>query len=370
MHVPCYAGMHTLNGNGEVTGAFQIKDWGFTNTPLALTNSCSLGIVYHTIWQHTLALAKARGDAPRQLSRAYGTPVVGETADWWLNDVHDSALPASVVHEALRAAYANGGQREVLEGQHGGGAGMTCHMFPGGTGTSSRLVDGERDGATVAGRYTVGVICQSNYGHKPYLTIGGVPVGKLLVNAAAANEAAKEQERSVGGKLDDGSIVIYIMCGSPPPSPDHPPLAREPYPGLTRASFPPHRTDAPMLPHQLVRLAQRAGVGLAQVGGHNVGRNSSGDIFLALSSANATDEKLAGPTPDHRQPRVEINEVRALKNESIDALFRAASEATEEAILNSIVAGRQGRVTWDGNFVEGLPVDEVRELLAKYLIKV
>jgi D-aminopeptidase len=124
--------------------------------------------------------------------------------------VYDSALPPSLVQEALDIAYTNGGQPEVLEGQNGGGAGMTCHMFPGGTGTSSRLVDGEQDGQSIPGKYTVGVICQSNYGHKPYLNIGGVPVGKLLLKEAAETKGEKSVEPE-GGKLGEGSIVIYIM---------------------------------------------------------------------------------------------------------------------------------------------------------------
>jgi D-aminopeptidase len=125
-----------------------------------------------------------------------------------------------------------------------------------------------------------------------------------------------------------------------------------------------------MLPHQLNRLAQHAGVGLAQVGGHNVGRNSSGDIFLAVSTANMPDEQLSGTSPNHAQPIIETNNLAAMKNECVDAVFRAASEATEEAILNSIVAGRDGRTSWEGMFLEGLPVEKVKALLEKYLIVV
>lgn len=143
------------------------------------------------------------------MGRDYGTPVVGETADWWLNDVYKSTLSIADVEEALEIAT-SGKQTEVLEGQHGGGAGMTCHQFTAGTGTSSRLVDGEKDGETIKGKYTVGVLCQSNYGHKPFLRIGGVPIGQLLMKED--EEAAKKvvDEKS-GGKVGEGSIVIIIL---------------------------------------------------------------------------------------------------------------------------------------------------------------
>jgi D-aminopeptidase len=127
-------------------------------------------------------------------------------------------------------------------------------------------------------------------------------------------------------------------------------------------------TNAPMLPHQLQRLAQRATTGLAQVGGHGIGRNHSGDIFLAVSTANKLDEQLKGPNPYHRQPHIETNTLTVMKNECVDAVFRAASEATEEAILNSMVGGRDGRTGFDGSKQRGFPVERVKELLKKHLV--
>jgi len=171
-----------------------------------------------------LELAKSQNKSLLQVGRDYGTPVVGETADWWLNDIYSSTLSESHVRYALGIAI-NGGQATVLEGQHGGGAGMTCHEFLGGTGTSSRVVNGEADTdgkedaekGFVKAKYTVGVLCQSNYGHKKDMCIGGIPIGKLLLkeDEEAAKTADKSPEKEGtkpdGGRVSDGSIVIIIM---------------------------------------------------------------------------------------------------------------------------------------------------------------
>ncbi|KAH8784195.1 peptidase family S58-domain-containing protein [Hyaloscypha sp. PMI_1271] len=286
IHIPCYAGMHTLNGNGEVSGSYQIKDWGF-------------GTVFQSIWEWTLKQARDNGSSLETISHNYGTPVVGETADWFLNDVYNSALKAESVHQAFANAMT---QEEILEGQHGGGAGMTCHMFPGGTGTSSRVV--KRSGDVI---YTVGVIVQSNYGHTYNMQVGSVPIGKLILK----EKGTPWRKEKVAGKADDGSIVIYLI------------------------------TEAPMLPHQLIRLARHCAVGLAQVGGHGVGSNHSGDIILALSTANKPEERVMTPGVNGIGP-IEDNGIEIIRNESIDTMFKAASEVTEEAILNSMIAGREG----------------------------
>jgi D-aminopeptidase len=163
----------------------------------------SFGIVFHTIWQWTLKQARENGTSLETLSHNYGTPVVGETADWFLNDVHKSALEAEHVYQAFANALT---QEEVQEGQNGGGAGMTCHMFPGGTGTSSRVVKGSGEV-----KYTVGVICQSNYGHTHDLQVGGVPIGKLILKEKGSTVHMKTHSTQITGKADDGSIVIYLM---------------------------------------------------------------------------------------------------------------------------------------------------------------
>lgn len=138
------------------------------------------------------------------ISHNYGTPIIAETADWYLNDVYDSALKEADVLQAFKNAVT---QEEVLEGQNGGGAGMTCHMFPAGTGTSSRLVKKTADGDET---YTVGVLCQSNYGHTHDLQIGGVPIGELLLKENAGPMPVNQEEK-LSGKADDGSIVVILM---------------------------------------------------------------------------------------------------------------------------------------------------------------
>ncbi|KAF2229096.1 DmpA/ArgJ-like protein [Viridothelium virens] len=341
IQTPCYAGISVLNGNGEMTGKFQVADWGFTNTPILLTNSCSLGVAIDEAWKWLLDRMDAQGMDELAQARNYGTPVVAETADWYLNGARESRIDGRYVREALEMAAA-GAQKEVKEGSEGGGAGMTCHQFKGGTGTSSRVV------ATGGSKeYSVGVLVQSNYGHMPDLRIGGVPVGKVLKKELDERGESlmtyeKKVERSAAGtKSEEGSIVIVII------------------------------TDAPLLPTQLQRLARHAGVGLAQVGGPaSTGRTHSGDIFLALSTAAQPVEQLSPEIKLKTLNPTETYSVDVVKNESIDAFFCAAAEATEEAILNSLVAARDGMTGIKGRRVEGLPVERVKELLEKHLVKV
>lgn len=343
---PCHAGSFTLNGNGEVTGSRQVEDWGFTNTPIALTNSLSLGTVFDVMWDWVLDQQDQMEWEGLTRSRHYGTPVVGETADWIINaDVRASRVGKDDVRQAFENLKSADDGGFVHEGQAGGGAGMTCHMFPGGTGTSSRVL---RGGEGSKREYTIGVLCQSNYGILPELIIGGVPVGKLLQkerdaqkpSSSVGDDARADVPAGSGpeGRAKDGSIVIIII------------------------------TDAPLVAHQLQRLARHATVGLAAVGGHGVGRTFSGDIFLALSTAEHGPEQIDGPLNRLRATQTYTAEV--VKNESIDAYFLACAEAVEEAILNSIVRGRDGVVTMDGKQIEGLPVEKVKGILSQYLVKV
>lgn len=353
-HVPCHAGTFTFNGNGELTGSRQIADWGFTNTPIAFTNSLSLGTVFNGCWDWVQDRQDELGMDDLMKARTYGTPVVGETADWWVNS---ETRRSRLSKEDIAQAFSNFKSLEdgavVEQGQRGGGAGMTCHQFTGGTGTSSRIVKGD---ARSAKEYVLGALCQSNYGHLVDLTIGGIPIGKILKKEreAASNTSQGHEStdvhapptnptttvRNLAGRTKDGSILILLI------------------------------TNAPLLPHQLQRLARHATAGLACVGSHGIGRTHSGDIFLALSTAGHPSEQL---TPDVKMGHInptQTYEVEVVKNESIDPYFVACAEATEEAVLNSLVGGREGTVGMDGTRIDGLPVNRVKALLEQYLVKV
>ncbi|KAF7881501.1 hypothetical protein EAF00_011870 [Botryotinia globosa] len=315
--IPCYAGLHTLNGNGELTGNYQIKDWGYSNTPVAITNSLSLGT------QLVLNVAAKKQSPIDEVSHSYGTPIVGETADFILNHVYKSPLTLEEIKPAFENAMTQG---EVQEGQYGGGAGMTCHLFPGGTGTSSRVLE-RCLGRVGRGRRIL-----------RWCVVGGVPIGRLLLKEYKELEE-KERTSEKNGKIGEGSIIIILI------------------------------TDAPLLPHQLSRVARHCAVGLSQVGGHGVGRNHSGDIILALSTGNKPEETVGTPQVDGLS-KIEINDIKVIRNESIETLFRTASEATEEAISNSIIAGRDGRTGVNRYRLEGIPVESVKELVEKYRVNI
>jgi D-aminopeptidase len=345
IHKPCYAGTHNLNGMGELTGSHVINEVGQINTPLAFTNSLSVGKVYDALarWQFE-KLSKEHGkDSNGDLVgiRRLGIPVVGETFDAMLNNIVLSAVEREHVEEAMRLAET--GKEEVKEGNYGGGTAMLCHGYKGGTGTSSRIIPAF-DGAGKKKDYTLGVIVQANHGQKPDLRIGNVPVGKLLMKEERERRHETASSKSgaalpVGGKAAEGSILILIIC------------------------------DAPLLPHQLRRLAQHAGVGVAQVGGHSAGRNLSGEIFLALSTGTAPD-CLAQHSDGHGYlPPLETQSVETVLNETIDSLFYAVSEATEEAILNAMCKGETLEGFMDRK-VEGIPVEKVKDLLEKYMVSV
>ena len=327
IQTPCYAGTHTLNGAGELTGSFQIKEWGWTNTPLAMTNSVALGKVYDAIWHWSFRQSREAGQSRVDLMNNYGAPVIGETSDAYLNDLTLDSVQQHHVYEAFENTKT---QSEVQEGSHGGGTGMLCSQFKGGTGTSSRIVPGDAG----EGDYTVGVIVQTNHGLKQDLQIGGVPIGALLMKEQAQAQSQKASSHGMGG-----SILVYII------------------------------TDAPLLPHQLQRLAQRATIGVSQVTRHGVGLNPSGDIFVALSTANIPTQNLSGKERNWYGP-IQTNNVKTVRDQSINGLFYAVAEATEEAILNSMVGAREGLTGYHRTRIDGLPVDRVKELLAKHLVVV
>ena len=302
---PVFAGSHTLNGNGEMTGLLWVKESGMLTSPIALTNTHSVGTVRDALITYEI----------QRLQRPelyWSLPVVAETYDGWLSDINGMHVKAEHVFAALDSA--SGGP--VEEGCVGGGTGMICHEFKGGIGTSSRALS-EEDGG-----WTVGVLVQANYGARHLLRIDGMPVGDLI---PCSKVPGLREERSRLERRDgDGSIIIVVA------------------------------TDAPLLPHQCERLAQRATIGLARVGG--IGANSSGDIFLAFATGN---RGLAGAGDDRAEP----TPCRMIANGRMTPIFEACAEATEDAILNALcmastTTGIGGRTMY------ALPLDRVREVCA------
>ena len=217
---PCNAGSFVFNGNGALTGSQQIADWGFTNTPIVFTNSFSLGTVVDGVWDFVIRQQDKLGWDELTRSRHYGTPVVGETADWTVNaDVRHSRVSREDIKRAFDGLKSKEDGAFVEEGQYGGGSGMTCHHFTGGTGTSSRLVGGGNGSK----EYTLGVIVQSNYGRLGDLQIGGVPVGRLLLKEkvqqagvpvtqleGGAGVGGRKKQPELEGRSKDGSILILV----------------------------------------------------------------------------------------------------------------------------------------------------------------
>ena len=284
-----FAGTHSFNGNGEMTGLPWLAESGQLGSPIAITNTYAVGIVRDAL----IAYAVEHG-----YSHRFHLPVVSETFDGFLSDIDAFPLTRGHLFEALAAAA--GGP--VAEGNVGGGTGMRCHGFKGGIGTSSRVVE------VLGARYAVGVLVQANYGRMVHLRIDGVPVGREI---EAGREASEPK----------GSIIVIAA------------------------------TDAPLIPTQCTRLAQRATVGLARVGGH--GFNSSGDLFLAFATGNDL------PAPPTRPYTLTM-----IPHEHIDPFFEAVAEATEESILNALTAAET--MTGYRGTVEALPLDEVRRIVARY----
>jgi len=289
--VPVYAGVFSLNGNGEMTGVHWIEEAGLLEGPLMLTNTADVGVVRDAVMRYG---ARRFGPA----AELWTLPLAAETWDLHLSDMYGRHVTAEHAQRAIESAA--GGP--VAEGGVGGGTGMICFEFKGGIGTASRALDEAQGG------YTVGVLVQANFGRRAQLRVAGLPVGRELRGELVYSK-------------DQGSIIVVVA------------------------------TDAPLLPHQLKRLARRAGLGLARTG--SVAGNSSGDLFVAFSTAN----RPAGG----QQPFA----VRTLPPDAIDPLFEAVVGATEEAIVNALVAGRDmtGRA---GHVVRGLPHAELQAILRRH----
>ena len=300
---PVYANWYALNGNGEMTGTTWVTESGFLETPIMITNTNSVGVVRDAVLKWFVDTGWY-GDADYWFTY----PVVGETWDGALNDVYGFHVKESHVFEAIK----NASSGPVDEGNFGGGTGMMCLGYKGGIGTSSRVVKiGEKE-------HTVGVLVQANFGAKKLLTIAGVPVGREL--ASELNYELNDFPDS--RKAGDGSIIVVVA------------------------------TDAPLLPHQLKRIAQRVPIGIGLVGGR--GANGSGDIFIAFSTANegAFDRK-------------KTKSVEVLSNDQITPLFVATVQSVEESIVNAMVAARTMTGIND-NKAYGIPHDRLIEVLKKY----
>jgi D-aminopeptidase len=285
---PVFAGSHRLNGNGEMTGLEWIREAGVLTTPVAITNTHSVGVVRD-------ALIAAELEERTDEDIYWCMPVVAETFDGILSDINGQHVSTDHLHEAL--ADATGGP--VEEGSVGGGTGMICHEFKGGIGTSSRRL-AEEDGG-----WTVGALVQSNYGRRSMLRVDGAPVGRVLTTERIPSPLAileKGEEMPPG----IGSIIVILA------------------------------TDAPLLPHQCERLAQRASIGLGRMGGGC--DNDSGDLFLAFATGNRGIPRAGFP---QRSPMT--ISLQMVPSEHMTPLFEAAAEATEEAILNAVLAA--GTVT-------------------------
>lgn len=299
-----YAGYFSLNGNGDLSGAHWIEESGLLSTPILLTNTHSLGVVRDAAISYYYEQLKDPDATYWML------PVVGETWDGWLSDINGMHVKPEHVREALESACSG----PVAEGCVGGGTGMILHEFKGGIGTSSRRTPEE------AGGYTVGVLVQGNYGRRNDLVIGNVPIGRHIpVSRIPGKEQALEQ-----GPKGDGSIIIIVG------------------------------TDAPITADQCKRLARRATMGLARTG--SFACDSSGDIFLAFSTANRIGGDARGASH---------STVQTLRHDCMDSLFLATVEATHEAIANALCAA-ETTAGIHGRCMYALPHDELRTWLNYY----
>jgi len=295
-----FAGWFSQNGNGEMTGTTWVEESGFLEGPVMITNTHSVGVVRDAVIAWRVAHGPAGPD-----DNWWSLPVVAETWDGWLNDINGFHVKTEHVLHAIDSAHSG----PVEEGAVGGGTGMVCNGFKGGIGTSSRRL-ADKDGG-----YLVGVLVQCNYGRRQNLRIAGIPVGREIESedpyASLPSEVAEY-----------GSIIVVVA------------------------------TNAPLLPHQLKRIARRVSLGLGRTG--SISGNGSGDIFIAFSTANP-----GASEPGH------VVDVRMVPNLSLDPLFAATVEATEEAIVNAMVAATDMTGIND-HHVRALPHDQLRAVLGKY----
>ena len=318
---PSVAAVVSLNGNGELTGSHWVNESGFLETPVVLTNTHSVGVVRDAV----VAWGNQKFPSHEFLEEPFSLPVIGETYDGFLNDIQGQHVRTEHVFAALDGAKSG----PVAEGSVGGGTGMVTSEWKGGIGTASRVVVMPAVEGGAQGRFTVGVLVQANYGRRGDLRILGAPVGRELadlmpvgpkVPGGVPAEPSKAREH---GRQKDGSIIVVVA------------------------------TDAPLLPQQMARLARRPALGLGRLGA--VSYQSSGDLFIAFG--------LPLPEPDGRG----LLHFTALPNDQLDPLLQAAVQATEEAVVNALVAG-ETMAGFDGRTVYGLPTERLMSVLRKYRI--
>lgn len=287
---PVFGAFFSQNGNGEMTGAHWLEESGHLGGPILLTNTCSVGIVRD---------AANSWEMRRNPDDANLLPLVAETWDGWLNDIEGRHVKEEHALQALEGAASG----PVAEGNVGGGTGMVCFEFKGGIGTASRML------STGAPSYTIGVLVQANFGRRPQLRIAGAPVGREIMENRAYEK-------------ENGSLIAVIA------------------------------TDAPLLPHQLKRVARRASLALGRLGA--ISGDGSGDIFLAFSTANLGDWKAS------KNAAIEM-----LAQDRLDWVFEATIQATEEAVVNALVAA-ETMTGADNRRVIAMPHDKLRQVLKKY----
>ncbi|GAC1634267.1 MAG: P1 family peptidase [Candidatus Acidiferrum sp.] len=300
MNDPVFAGWFSQNGNGEMTGTTWVEESGFLEGPVMITNTHSVGVVRDAVIQW-----RVNHGQPDPTGYWWSLPVVAETWDGWLNDINGFHVKPEHAFHAIDSAHSGA----VEEGNVGGGTGMICNEFKGGIGTSSRIVKLDE------GTFTVAALVQCNYGRRPQLRIAGVPVGKEIPEAPAYSSASFDG-------AERGSIIVVVA------------------------------TDAPLLSHQLKRLARRVSLGLGRNG--SVSGDGSGDIFIAFSTANAGASKEKG-----------VAELKMLPNGNLDSVFAATVQSVEEAIVNAMVAAET--ITGIENHkVVALDHEKLRAVLKKY----
>ena len=307
---PVFAAPHRLNGNGEMTGLEWVRENGLLTSPIGLTNTHSIGAVHE-------ALIRAEVSARSPDEIFWGLPVVAETWDGMLNDINGFHVRREHVLDALAAVS----RTDVAEGSVGGGTGMISFGFKAGIGTSSRIV------SAAGSTFTIGVLVQSNFGERDRLTIQGVPVGQFITPDVVPMPEPPTSPTQFEAPPGTGSIITIAA------------------------------TDAPLLPHQCARVAQRISLAIGRLGG--AGGNSSGDLFLCFATGNR-----GLPGPDVTKASPVSHEVAFLDDNHIDGLFHGAIEATEEAVLNSMLAS-DTMVGRDGITAHALPVDRLVEVLRK-----